>query len=301
MKLSIVIPIYNVCATLDRCVASVVGQDYADKEIILVDDGSTDGSGDMADAWEERSKDIMVVHKANGGLSDARNCGIAHATGELVTFVDSDDFLAPHTYSSVVSEMSEGVDILEYAILLHSGRQGMEERKGWPCTTYSSKDDYWFAGKAYAHTYACNKIFRKTLFEDVRFPVGKVFEDAHTLPLLLAKTRKVQTTGTGLYHYCDNPRGITATASGRDLLSLLHAHVDHWAYWEDAEYYLHLVNIQLDVCRLTGASPMLKNRRIWKLKGLPARLLLKALLINLLGLDTLCTIYKKRPTLKGHS
>lgn len=105
MKLSIVIPIYNVCATLDRCVASVVGQDYADKEIILVDDGSTDGSGDMADAWEERSKDIMVVHKANGGLSDARNFGIAHATGELVTFVDSDDFLAPHTYSSVVSEM----------------------------------------------------------------------------------------------------------------------------------------------------------------------------------------------------
>lgn len=292
MKLSVVIPIYNVRATLDRCVASVVGQDYAPMEVILVDDGSTDGSGALADAWVEKVDNVRVIHKANGGLSDARNAGIAIATGELITFVDSDDYIAPHTYTSVVSELADDVDIIEYSAILFEGDPTQEGRLCLSCHTYTDKEEYWLKGKAYAHTYAWNKIYRRSLFSEVRFPKGKVFEDVYTLPLLLAQARKVQTTPQGLYHYTFNPHGITATATGDKLLMLLEAHTANIDYWKDDEYYLRLLNIQLDVCRLTGAKPILKKRRVGKLKGLDRRLLIKALLLNLFGLDLLCWIYK---------
>lgn len=94
-KISVVVPVYNVEAFLERCVHSLCRQTYTNLEIILVDDGSPDHSGDLCDTLAARDNRIVVIHKQNGGLSDARNTGIAHATGDYIAFVDSDDWYDP--------------------------------------------------------------------------------------------------------------------------------------------------------------------------------------------------------------
>ena len=107
MILSVIIPVYCVEDTLNRCVESVLRQNVTDMEVILVDDGSTDKCPKMCDDWGERDAHIRVIHKQNGGLSDARNAGIDVAKGDLITFVDSDDYLADNTYQPLLALMSQ--------------------------------------------------------------------------------------------------------------------------------------------------------------------------------------------------
>ena len=232
MKLSIVIPVYRVEGTLDRCVESVLIQDVDDMEVILVDDGSPDSCPQMCDQWAVRDNRIQVIHKENGGLSDARNAGIDIAQGDMITFVDSDDWLEENTLAPLLAMMGDA-DILEYSI---------HHRLTLPDYTYTDINDYWLSGQAYLHTYAWNKIYRRSLFDHVRFPYGKVFEDAWTLPLLLRQCHKVMTTSHGFYHYQWNPEGITAKADGHQLAMLLEAHLTNGMPVNDI-YYLHLLNI----------------------------------------------------------
>ena len=96
--ISVIVPVYKVEAYLDRCVQSIVDQTYRNLEIILVDDGSPDNCGAMCDAWVEKDSRVRVIHKENGGLSDARNVGMAAASGEYLGFIDSDDYIAPEMY-----------------------------------------------------------------------------------------------------------------------------------------------------------------------------------------------------------
>ena len=279
MKLSVIIPVYRVEATLDRCVESVLGQSVDDMEVILVDDGSPDASPHLCDQWAARDARVRVIHKQNGGLSDARNAGLDIATGTVVTFVDNDDSLADDTYPALLPLMTGDTDIVEYAI---HGRLPLADR------TYDDPDAYWLQARAYAHTYACNKLFRSTLFRDIRFPAGRVFEDAYTLPLLLRRARRVVTTSHGYYHYYDNPEGITALADGTQLAQLLDAHLSNGMPVDDL-YYMHLVNIQIDVCEQTGRAVTLPSRHVDP-RGLTGSKKLKALALNLLGINTLCTI-----------
>ena len=102
MKLSVVIPVYNVEKYLDKCVESIVNQTFKDLEIILVDDGSTDESGKMCDEWTEKDTRIKAIHKINGGLSSARNAGIKQAKGEYISFIDSDDFVELDMYATMI-------------------------------------------------------------------------------------------------------------------------------------------------------------------------------------------------------
>ena len=107
-KVSIIVPVYKVEPYLDKCVSSIVNQTYTNLEIILVDDGSPDNCPAMCDAWAEKDSRIRVIHKPNGGLSDARNAGMAVATGELMAFVDSDDWIAPDMYEHLY-QRTDGV------------------------------------------------------------------------------------------------------------------------------------------------------------------------------------------------
>jgi len=289
MKLSIVIPVYLTEATLDRCVSSVVGQTFADFEVILVDDGSPDYSPQLCDKWAQKDSRITVIHKQNGGLSDARNAALDVAKGDFVTFVDSDDWIAADTYEKVMP-LAGHCDLVEYPIYCHHGsrRQYLlkpgEER-------YDSMGDYWLRGRAYEHAYSCNKVYRRQLFRDVRFPVGRVFEDMATLPLLLQRASSVMTTNYGCYYYEDNAQGITRNAAGHELEMLLESHLAVMGQWMDDRYYMHVLNIQLDVTRLTAQPPRLSSRCVNPLgKGLNMRLRMKALLLDLTGISTLCLI-----------
>ena len=104
--ISVIVPIYGVEAYLDKCVQSVASQTYTDLEIILVDDGSPDGCPAMCDAWAKKDRRITVVHKPNGGLSDARNSGLNVAKGDYISFVDSDDWIAPTMLESMLSALA---------------------------------------------------------------------------------------------------------------------------------------------------------------------------------------------------
>ena len=298
MKLSIIIPVYRTEDTLDRCVESVLRQDHPDMEVILVDDGSPDHSPARCDDWAAKDRHIRVVHKANGGLSDARNAGIDIATGDYVTFVDSDDYLADNTYGPLMQRLEQqpDIDILEYPIYIHNGspRQHLTDFK--PEATYHDMESYWLDGRAYQHTYACNKIFRKSLFDAVRFPVGRVFEDAQTLPLLLEKAGTVVTCSQGLYYYCSNSEGITMTADGQALQMLLQPHVAMIGRIRRKDkafetYYLHVLNIQMDVFELTGNAPILPLLPV-KPEHFTDKQKMKAIALNILGINIICQLNK---------
>ena len=280
MKLSVIIPVYKVERTLDRCVESVLGQHVNDMEVILVDDGSPDQCPQMCDDWAKKDIRILVIHKENGGLSDARNAGLAIATGDLITFVDSDDWLETGTYEPLLN-MMDNCDLLEFSI---ANRLQLKDR------SYDDVADYWLKERAYTHTYAWNKIYRRALFDDVKFPKGRIFEDVYTLPLLLRKVKKVMTTQRGFYHYEWNPQGISATADGQGLAQLLDAHLQSGMPIDD-QYYMYLANIQIDVFEQAKAPVSLPTRKI-SINELPKKFRIKGIILNTFGIKTLCRIFR---------
>ena len=292
-RLTVIIPVYRTGATLERCVDSVTSQRLSGIEVILVDDGSPDDCPALCDRLATHDQTVRVLHKENGGLSDARNAGILMARGDYITFLDSDDYISADTYVQTMEELERHpeYDMLEFPIWCHYGspRQSLltfDDRR------YNDIADYWLGTKAYLHTYACNKIFRRQLFGQVRFPVGRVFEDAYTLPCLLRQAQCVGTTNRGLYYYCWNSSSITATAKGMQLLMLLDAHLSA-AMPMDDEYYMHLLNIQMDVCEMTGHAPQLPYRKVTAVGRLSStKLKLKAITQNLLGTNGICRINK---------
>ena len=292
MRLSVIVPVYNVEDLLDRCVESIVSQSFDDLEVILVDDGSPDRCPEKCDEWARRDPRIHVIHKANGGLSDARNHGIEAARGELITFVDADDFLAPQTYRQVVP-LAADTDIVEFSFHRFYG-SSRNEMVTLRAERFTSMQQYWLQTHAYEHCYAWNKVFRRQLFDDVRFPAGRVFEDVSVMPLLLHRARHIVTTACGCYYYCANDKGITATATGHELQMLLEAHLDVIPTWQDSRYYMHVLDIQLDVSRMTGRAPLLRRRTVSPLaRGLSARQRIKAIIIDIFGINTLCKINQR--------
>lgn len=280
MILSVIIPVYLTEHTLQRCVTSVLRQDIDDMEVILVDDGSPDNCPRLCDEWAEKDVRIRVIHKKNGGLSDARNAGINIATGDYITFVDSDDWIAVNTYPLLLRTIGDN-DIMEYPIA---------NRLTFDNQVYQDINTYWLKSKAYLHTFAWNKIYKRSLFKDIRYPLGKVFEDVYTFPLLLHASTTIATTSAGCYHYCYNPNGISATADGDALAQLLDAHLQSGMPIDD-NYYLHLVNIQSDVWERTGRLVTLPTRKVDS-RQFEGKNRIKATALNLFGIQTLCRINK---------
>lgn len=295
--LTVIIPVYNTMSTLDRCVGSVVSQDYARLEIILVDDGSPDGCPAKCDEWAGRDSRIRVIHKANGGLGDARNCGLDAMCGSCVTFVDSDDFMAPGTLRPLMQtlEAHPEYDIVEYGVYRFYG-SAAQQLLTFDDRVYADTDDYWLDGQAYAHAYMWNKVFRSRLFGGVRFPPRRAFEDIYTLPQILRGASRVATVSSGLYYYCFNGGGITATAGGNELRALLDSHLRVIGRYRGRpgfeRYYMHVLNIQLAESAFTGDGPRLPGARIrpGRVSGAVTRG--KAVALDVLGISALCRFYR---------
>lgn len=300
MKLSIVIPVYRVEDTLSRCLDSVLSQPHADYELILVDDGSPDDSGAICDAYASRHPCVRVIHKPNGGLSSARNAGIDVAVGEYITFIDSDDFIGENTLPILMSrlEAHPDYDILEYPVYWHYGAPDATILK-YGVHTYDNMREYWLENKAYTHSYACNKVFVRRLFNHVRFAEGRKFEDAHTLPLLLEHARKVCTTEEGIYYYTSNPNGITNNPGGDGLRDLLEAHINQLHHLGISnhltEYYAHVLNIQLDAYVATHDTPILPTPSFTTASilelGMGVKTTLKLKMLQIFGLKNLCKLH----------
>lgn len=297
MKLSIIIPVYRVEKTLRHCVCSVTSQSFANFEIILVDDGSPDNCGVICDELSAGDNRIRVIHRENGGLSAARNTGINAATGDYITFIDSDDAIAQGSLQELISILEEHpeYDIIEYPVIVFHGST-KEHRLDFGNREYHYDFQlYWHENAAYTHAYAWNKIYKRHLFKDIRFPEGKVFEDVWTIPLLLERADIIRTTNRGLYYYNANTEGITSKADGHDLKMLLEAHIKIMENKSllSVPYYMHVVNIQLDVYNGTGEVLLPEYETDMPgLMKLGTAMFLKGLIIKISGIRTLCKIHR---------
>lgn len=211
-RLSVIIPVYNSSSTLRRCIDSVLSQNVSDMEIILVDDGSVDGSSDLCDSLASDTPFIRVIHRPNGGLSEARNTGIEAAQGTWITFIDSDDALAPDTLNGnldiAVSDSS--IDLVEYPVTVRYGSPHSFDIDFEPITvTGDNVFRHWIESQGYNHCFAWNKIYRRELFRNIRYPSGESFEDAAICPDIIRACHGISYSQTGRYLYYESQGGIT--------------------------------------------------------------------------------------------
>ncbi len=208
--LSVIVPVFNTADTLERCVSSILSQQVDGLELILVDDGSTDSSPALCDRLSGADDRVRVIHRANGGLSAARNTGIDAATGTWIAFADSDDEFAPDTLSANLELATDDVDLVEFPVSVHYGAPNSYELDFEPRTVSGdSVFKHWIKSGGYTHCYAWNKIYRSTLFEGIRFPEGENYEDAAVFPSIIRKCRAVTYSDRGRYLYYSSGGGIT--------------------------------------------------------------------------------------------
>lgn len=198
--ISVIIPIYNVEKYLRRCVDSVLAQTYRDLEVFLVDDGSPDNCGAICDEYAQTDNRIIVIHKENGGLSDARNAALDKMSGEYVTFVDSDDYIAVDALESMLDSLIRtGSDIAV-------GNMPSFDEYGETGSFYSPyTEETVLEGEKLFETLlqpcAPNRLYRTELFETVRYPVGRYYEDVFVWHRILALTKRMVFTGKNAYYY----------------------------------------------------------------------------------------------------
>lgn len=210
--ISVIIPIYKVEAYLHACIASVVNQTYTNIEIILVDDGSPDECPQMCDNWAKRDSRIKVIHKHNGGLSDARNAGIGVAGGEYIAFVDSDDYIKPDMIEKLHAALCrENADIAACGILSCEG----EKESAWGCHSLVGDSEQILAmlydDAAYPVS-AWNKLYSRSCWKKLRFPIGKTCEDAFTTYQLVHDAKRIVMIPEALYCYRIRPGSIMTSS-----------------------------------------------------------------------------------------
>ena len=212
--LTVVIPVYNVEKYLDRCLKSILIQEWKNYDIILVDDGSTDRSPQICDDYVKAYDFISVIHKENGGLSEARNTGLSQAKGEYIYFPDSDDWLEPDTFIALAEALeSQKFDIISFNREFVKGEEDVIISDPVETQVFNGKDAFVHMLKhSYITGFANDKIYRKSLFvdHDILFPKGKYYEDLGTNYKLFLSAKKVYATNQKYYHYLiDNPDSIT--------------------------------------------------------------------------------------------
>lgn len=206
--ISVIVPIYAVEEFLDQCIESIVSQTHKNLEIILVDDGSPDRCGQMCDAWAEKDRRIKVIHKENGGLSDARNAGLAEATGDYIAFVDSDDWIESNMYETMLCALTENdADFCACGIMdSYSDKEVVHPVRS--CVGTSEV----FLSMIYHDTVfpvaAWNKLYRSEMLTGFKFPKGKICEDAFTTYLLVDRADRIVQIKEPCYHYRIRPRSI---------------------------------------------------------------------------------------------
>lgn len=243
--ISVVIPVYNVEKYIHECVESVLNQTYVNMEIILIDDGSPDRCPEICDRYAEKDNRIKVIHKKNGGLSDARNCGIKNATGEYLTFVDSDDVLSPDMiqylyrlcikYNTLLAQCNYIKEKAEFDLIIDGQEQGIlvkKERCMIECISNISFCVSW------------GKLFHRTVLEGILFPVGKAHEDIYTTHLYFEIAGKIAFTTKRLYYYRQHNASLMAQSRRKPDLEELKADIAREHFFKIMDYE-QAYNIQM--------------------------------------------------------
>lgn len=206
--LSVIVPVYNVKPFLRKCVESIGAQTYPNIELILVDDGSTDGSGELCEELvrEAAQSAIRLIHKPNGGQSSARNRGLSAASGELVSYVDSDDWLEPEAYAhSIELLLAKDADVVQFDYAMAWSEDRKQDKKEEQFITLEGKDIlqyYMVTTTIITGSYSmCRVVCRRELLEGLLFREGKINEDIDFKYRMLARAKRLVVTNQQYYYY----------------------------------------------------------------------------------------------------
>lgn len=226
--ISVIIPVYNVEKYVKRCLDCIIAQTYRDFEAILVDDGSTDSSGKICDEYALKDSRFKVIHKKNGGLSDARNEGIKYSSGEYIAFADSDDMVSPDFLLRLyTAAKATGADMTICKEIMFSNEAELPAPTTPSEAVVITYADY--IRDVYKHhpTYipTWNKLYKRKIFDGVLFPVGRLHEDSYTTPICAEKSEKIAVISDVLYYYYRNADGIIHSKLSVRRLDDLDAHL----------------------------------------------------------------------------
>lgn len=208
--ISIIIPVYNVEQYLDKCLQSVIHQTYQDIEIILVDDGSSDNSGILCDKWQEKDSRIKVIHKSNGGLSNARNVAIEQANGEYLMFIDSDDIVSNDLCKELFEMLKNNNADISICNATHIFDDRFDFKNTGEIHCYSRNEaicQLWYQ-KSFLPS-AWGKLYKKELFKKTKFTEGIIFEDVDIMHKLFYQCNKIVYGEMELYGYVHHENSIT--------------------------------------------------------------------------------------------
>lgn len=222
--ISVIVPIYNVELYLNRCIESIVGQTYGKLEIILVDDGSSDKCPSMCDAWLKKDSRIKVIHKKNGGLSDARNAGLAVAKGEFIAFVDSDDWIHPKYVEllyNAIRKFDAEISACDVRVVYEGNNVVNEQIDITADRVYSTEQalEMLIRGIGF-RAVAWNKLYHRKVLDSEKFTVGRYHEDEFLTYKLLAKAERLAFVNTELYFYFQRSGSIMNSISTKHLDAL---------------------------------------------------------------------------------
>lgn len=209
--ISIIVPVYNIRDYVEKCVSSIIQQTYHNLEIILVDDGSTDGSGKICDQYIQKDARIRVYHKKNGGLSDARNYGLDRMTGAYVAFVDGDDWVHPQMYEILLSVMQkEQADLVscEFEREDPSFAENLIIMEDIKYNVFSREQV--IANLGISKIVAWNKLYRAKIFDNIRYPYGKLHEDEYVIHEIIWRCKKIVSVDKAMYFYMVRDNSIVA-------------------------------------------------------------------------------------------
>lgn len=225
--ISVIVPVYKVENFIHRCVDSILNQSFQNFELILVDDGSPDNCGKICDTYAEIDDRIRVIHQNNGGLSAARNSGIdwvfANSDSRWLVFVDSDDWVHPDFLQQLYSTAQQTLCKISACGFYRTEGNPFPQQQDYTILSMGADDYYCGTMHEGLTAVAWNKLYHRSLFKDLRYPIGKLHEDEFTTYLALYQAGKIGVTPARLYAYYQNPAGIMRSEWNSRRLHVLEA------------------------------------------------------------------------------
>lgn len=304
MKLSVIIAVFNGEATIEKCLNSIIDQTFISAQIIVVDDGSFD----RTPAILKKKSQIEVYTIKNSGLAAARNYGLQFVKGDYITFVDADDFVDLNTYAFCDNFIYENpdVDILEFPFSKIMSDKQMYCQLD-TCSIYGTPDifKYYVSQKLYRHSFVCNKIFRKSLFDNISFKPGIYYEDFEIFPRLISVSNCYASISSGCYNYVWRNDSITSLLSG--FSDLLHNQINTFnllvklgfSIKSLAAFWLDMLDVQIVVFSQSPSVSLLVQPKVSDILMSDSSLKqkIKALFCKLFGIKAVCKLlsykYKK--------
>lgn len=223
-KISVIVPIYNVEKYLKKCIDSIIFQTYRDFELILVDDGSTDRCPEICDDYAKKYDYIRVIHKKNGGLSDARNVGICNSKCNYITFIDADDYINPHFLEIMLDAIIKySADIVISGLNnCYEDQKIVEQLDNVESNIFSKEQVYKKILMQDGIDVSANaKLYKKEIFKDIKYPVGQLYEDIQIIDKIIERCNKIVITTYLGYNYLQRSGSIMYSKMSDDRLVLL--------------------------------------------------------------------------------